>query len=349
MAYKNAPTEHAFQTFHKDLSKKAFENVIFMYGEEEYLTEWACSALADKFTDTAMRSMDFLKISDSEGIDELLAACDTFSVFSEKRIVWAHDFPPLSKRNTKGFTERDLEVLIDYMKDPNPGTILVFSCVAPADSSALVKYLKKEHKVYVFDRLDRKQLTAFAEKRFRAAGRQISRATLKYLIDESGYFNRESEYRIFNLENDIKKILAYSESDLISEEDIDATLKGDLDRFAFDFLDAVTSGHKDEALRLFNNIVGHGGDVYSVLGLLVSQFELMTEAKELQLGGTERQEIPGILRVNPYRVKKAMSFGDKFTPDRLRNILIQLYQADRSIKTGAMDQNLVIELIIGRM
>lgn len=349
MAYKNAPAEHAFRTFHKDLSKKAFENVIFMYGEEEYLTEWACSALSDKFVDSSVRSMDFVKISEAEGTEELLAACDTFSVFSEKRIVWAYDFPPLSKKNPKGFTEKDIEALIDYMKNPNPGTILVFSCVTPADSSALVKYLKKEHKVYVFDRLDRKQLTAFAEKRFRAAGRQISRATLKYLIDESGYFNRESEYRIFNLENDIKKILAYSDGEFISEEDIDATLKGDLDKFAFDFLDAVTSGNKGEALKLFNNIVGHGGDVYSVLGLLVSQFELMTEAKELYQEGADRQEIPGILKVNPYRVKKAMSFGDKFTLSRLKDILIQLYQADRSIKTGAMDQNLAIELIIGRM
>ena len=349
MAYKNAPAEHAFQTFHKDLSKKAFENVIFMYGEEEYLTEWACNSLADKFVENSMRSMDFLKISDIEGTEELLTACDTFSVFSEKRIVWACDFPPLSKKNPKGFTDRDIEALIDYMKDPNPGTILVFSCVTPADSSPLVKYLKKEHKVYVFDRLERKQLTAFAEKRIKAAGRPISRETLKYMIDESGYFNRDSEYRILNLENDIKKILAYSDGDFISEDDIDATLKGDLDRFAFDFLDAVTSGHKDKALRLFNNIVGHGGDVYSVLGLLVSQFELMTEAKELYIGGVDRQAIPGILKVNPYRVKKAMSFGEKFSLSRLKDILIQLYQADRSIKTGAMDQNLTIELIIGRM
>lgn len=349
MAYKNTSAEHAFQTFHKDLSKKNFENIIFMYGEEEYLTEWACNSLTDKFVDSSMRSMDFVKISDGEGTESLLAACDTFSVFSEKRIIWAYDFPPLSKKNAKGFTERDIENLIEYMKNPNPSTILVLSCVKPSDSSVLVKYLKKEHQVYAFDRLDRKQLSAFAEKRFKAAGRQISRATLKYLIDETGYFNRESEYRIFNLENDIKKILAYSDGDFISEEDIDATLKGDLDKFAFDFLDAVTSGHKDVALRLFNNIVGTGGDVYSVLGLLISQFELMTEAKELYQDGADRQEIPGILKVNPYRVKKAMAFGDKFTLNKLKDILIQLYQADRNIKTGAMDQNLIIELIIGRM
>lgn len=51
MAYKNSKAEHAFQTFHRDLNKNNFENVIFMYGEEEYLTEWACNSLAAALVD----------------------------------------------------------------------------------------------------------------------------------------------------------------------------------------------------------------------------------------------------------------------------------------------------------
>lgn len=349
MAYKNSKAEHAFQTFHRDLNKNNFENVIFMYGEEEYLTEWACNSLAAALVDPSVREIDFVKIEEAEDADQLLTACDTFSMFSEKRVVWAKDFPPLLKKNAKGFGEGELKKLLDYIKDPNKETVLIFSCVKPDESSSLVKQLKKQHKIYFFDKLDRPQLSAFAEKRFAAAGKDIDRAVLRYLIDETGYFNRESEYRIFNLENDIKKIIAYSGENRITEEDIDATIKGDLDKFAFDFLDAVTSGHKDKALRLLNNIIGSGGEIYSVLGLLISQFELMTEAKELYQSGEERQEIPRILKVNPYRAKKAMAYGDKFSMNRLKDILSQFYQADRNIKTGMIDQNLALELIIGRM
>lgn len=349
MAYKNVKTEHAFQTFHKDLKTGIFPEVMFMYGEEEYLIQWACNSLANKFVDKSMRDIDFAKASENEGVDELLSLCDTFSIFSERRIIWAKDYAPLIKKNSKGFGEKELEKIAAYIENPNPQSILIFSASEPDDGSQLVKYLKKQCKSYAFDRLDRPQLNGFAEKRFSAAGVSIDRRVLKYLIDETGYFNRETEYTIFNLENDIKKIIAYNETGIISEEDIDQTLRGDLDRFAFDFLDAVTSNKKDVALRLLNNILGHGGEVFSVLGLLVNQFELMLEAKELSEITRDSQKMADMLKMNPYRVKKALSFADKFEKKKLQSILSQLYEIDRNIKTGMIEQNLALELLIGRI
>lgn len=349
MAYNNAKAEHAFQTFHKDLKTNIFPEVIFMYGEEEYLIQWAVNSLADKFVEKSMRDIDYVKANENEEIDELLALCDTFSMMSERRIIWAKDYAPLLKKNSKGFGEKELERLVSYITNPNPQSILIFSAATPEDGSAIVKYLKKECKTYAFDRLDRPQLNGFAEKRFRAAGTNIERSVLKYLIDETGYFNRETEYTIFNLENDIKKIIAYNETGNITVEDINQTLKGDLDKFAFDFLDAVTSGRKDKAFRILNNILGNGGEVFSVLGLLVNQFELMLETKEMAETSRDTDRMASVLKMNPYRVKKALSYADKFEKKKLQSILSQLYEIDRTIKTGMMEQNLALELLIGRI
>ena len=349
MAYRNSVREHAFQRFHKDLKAKNFDNIIFMYGEEEYLIRWAAKSIAEPFTGGAMTDMDFVRIEEAENADTLLQACDTFSLFSEKRVVWAEDFPPLMKKNAKGFTQDQINRVLSYIEDPNPMTILIFSCVKPEDGSNLVKHLKKGKSVYDFSRLDKKQLLGFAEKRFSLSSVSIDRDILGYLIDETGYFNRESQYTLYNLENDINKLIAYCDGRKVTEYDIDTTLKGDLDRFAFDFLDAVTAGRKDRALRLLNNITAGGTDVYSILGLLVSQFELMTEAKELAQEGAERTDIPKILKVNPYRVQKALSFADKFSMSGLKEILGQLYQVDRNIKLGVMNQQLALEMLIGRM
>ena len=349
MAYKNIKTEHAFQTFHKDLKTGIFPEVIFMYGEEEYLIQWACNSLADKFVDRGMRDIDYVKADEHEDVNELISLCDTFSMMSERRVIWAKDYGPLLKKNSKGFGEKELEKLVTYIENPNPQSILIFSASSPEDGSALVKYLKKECKSYAFDRLDRPQLNGFAEKRFRAAGVNIDRHVLKYLIDETGYFNRETEYTIFNLENDIKKIIAYNESGNICEEDIDQTLKGDLDKFAFDFLDAVTSNKKDVAFRMLNNILGNGGEVFSVLGLLVNQFELMLETKEMAETTRDTQKMADVLKMNPYRVKKALSYADKFEKKKLQSLLSQLYEIDRNIKTGMMEQTLALELLIGRI
>ena len=53
--------------------------------------------------------------------------------------------------------------------------------------------------------------------------------------------------------------------------------------------------------------------------------------------------------MNQYRVKKAKVFSDKYSLKKIKNILIQLYEIDRSIKMGLMEQNLALELLIGRM
>lgn len=349
-AYNQAKTEHAFQAFHKDMVQGDFPPVIFMYGEEEYLTEWACKSLAEKFTDEAMRDMDFVKLNGEEcSSDMILEACNTFSVFSKRRVIWVSGFAPLVKKTAKGFGEEESRRLTEYMENPNDRAILVLSCVKPEESSSLVKFLKKHCRCYNFTGLDSTQLMAFAGKRFKAAGVEISRADLKYFIDETGYFNRESEYRIYNLENDIKKIIAYSGGGTVTQEDINQTLHGDMDRFAFNFLDAISAGRKETAFRLLHNMLGSGGEIFSLLGLLINQFELMYEVKEFKADGVSTEEIAKSLKVNSYRVKKAASAADRFSISKLSRTLSSLYEIDRNIKTGAMDGNLALEMLIGRI
>jgi len=350
MAMGKAKTEHAFQTFHKNLKDNDFPPVIFMYGGEEYLTEWAVKSLADKFTDANMRDMDFIRLDEEESsVDAILAACDTLSIFSEKRIIWVQNFMPLIKKNSKGFGEKEIKQLNEYIDNPNEMAILVFSCVKPDEGSSLVKLLKKQCRVYNFTSLDMTQISAFAEKRFKTSGIQITKSDLKYFIDETGYFNRDSEYKIYNLENDIKKLIAYCEANTVKREDIDMTLHGDLDRFAFNFIDAINNNKKDTAFRLLNNMMGSGSEVFSLLGLLINQFELMYESKELKDESMSYEEIAKVLKVNSYRVKKALAASDKLSYKKIKNILSQLYETDRNIKTGLIDQNLALELIIGRM
>ncbi len=350
MAYQKKKSEHAFQVFHRNLKDGDFTPVIFMFGEEDYLINWAADSLADKYVDRSSVMSDFLRMDEIENVSELIEACDTFSIFSAKRIIWARNFPPLLKKNAKGYGKDALDSLKAYINEPNPQTILILSCTDADDSIPLVKELKKTVRTYDFCQLDRPQLIAFARKRFTAAGTEISDRVLRYFIDETGYFNKETSYRLYNLINDIEKLAAYSAGAPIREEDIDQTLKGDLDKFAFDFLDAVTSGKKDRAFRLFHNIMNTDDeDFYKIYGLIVSQFELMLEARELSDEAISLEKIASMVRVNPYRLKKAMGFADRTGAAKLKEILSYLYEIDRNIKTGNMDGELAIQLMIGRI
>ncbi len=350
MANKNAKPEHAYKRFGQDLKNNNFEPVLFLYGIEQYLVEWAALSLVKKYINPAALSFDFTKIDDENArIDEVLTSCETFPMFSEKRIVWLKNHALLKSANPKGFSASDKEALLNYAGNPSEETLLILSTEGEGEKNDLFKELKKKCRTYDFDKLDRLQLGAFAEKRFRASGLAIKRDVLRYLIDETGYFNRESEYRIFNLENDIKKIIAHSDGTEIRPEDISSALNADMDTFVFNFLDAAANKKKDAAFTIMHNMLSNGSDVFAITGMLINQFELLLEVKEFKEDAMPQAEIVKIMKIHEFRVKKAMQTADRFTKSKLREILSQLYEIDRNIKTGTLEQNLALELLVGKI
>lgn len=124
------------------------------------------------------------------------------------------------------------------------------------------------------------------------------------MIEESGYFNKEGEYRILNLENDIKKIIAHSDGMEIRLEDVSAALNGDMDTFIFNFLDAAAGKKKDVAFKIMHNMLNAGSDVFAVTGMLINQFELILEVKEFKEDAMSMPEIVKIMKIHEFRIKK---------------------------------------------
>ena len=365
MAYNNEKTEHAFKTFAADIKAGAEFPVIFMYGVEDYLIEWAVSLLVKRYVGKGAEEMDLMKPdADQVTVDDIISNCETFSMFSEKRILWIKDMPALRNDNAKGFGEKQLAKLEEYLDQPNEGTILIFTSSQvrndPKDKrekkSKLDKLLLKKAKCYDFCPLDRRALRAFIEKRLRSAGLMIARDDLEYLVDSTGYFHKDTEYRLMNLTKDLEKIISLSETPdegkayaQVDRDDIDRAILGDMDTYVFDFLDYVSSNKKEEAYLLLGNMLNSGNDVFSILGLLVSQFELMTEIKELSEEGLPLNSITKEMGMHEFRIKKAMSSANRLSLDKLKKTLADLYEIDRSIKQGDIDGVLALELLIGRI
>lgn len=348
--FKKERKEHAFKAFSKDIKEKDMPSVLFLYGEEGYLINWAVESLLKRYVNPALVSLDYVKFQDEgESLAEILDACNTFSMMSERRIVWASEFPALRSSNAKGFTASDLELAEAYLKEPNQGTLLVFSTINPEGKSEMVKLLKSRAECYEFSQLDYSSLSGFISKRFTAAGVPADRELVKLIIDQSGYFNKETEYRIFNLVNDIEKMIAYSYGGQITEDAVSQVLNGDMDTFIFNLLDAVSGGQKDRAFGLLYNILSSGRDVFGIVSMLVNQFELMLEVAEFKEEGKNLPQIAEIMKGSEFRIKKAMGYTEKFTVNKLKSVLSQLYEVDRNIKSGLLEPELALEILIGRI
>ena len=89
--------------------------------------------------------------------------------------------------------------------------------------------------------------------------------------------------------------------------------------------------------------------MFGILSLLVNQFELMTEIKELSEEGQTLSAITKEMGMHEFRVKKAMASASRLNTDKLKDILCQLYEIDSTIKRGDIDGVMALELVIGRI
>ena len=175
---------------------------------------------------------------------------------------------------------------------------------------------------------------------------EISPQNLNLLIDATGYFNKESDYRLFHFDNDIKKIVAHCDGVKIAEEDIVRTVDGDMDTIVFDMLDGISGNQKDKAFRILYNSLRSGRDPFSLIGAVVSQFEMMLSVKQMREDGLDLAAIHKKLGGSEYRIKKMIPYANKYSVEKLKKILSSIYETDRNIKTGLLDSQLALEMFI---
>lgn len=350
MTYSNNREEHSFKTFSDNIKNNDISDVILMCGTEDYLINWAVKSLVQKYINENSKQTDYVVFDqDITNINQIIDACNTFSILSSKKIVWVKNFTPIAKETSKGYTDGDIVALENYINSSNSSTILVLSVNEINKKINLVKKIVSAGQIYDFSKLEYGQLAAFANKRFRQAKIIAEPRIVKSIVEASGYYNKETDYRLYNFENDLVKMIAHSDGIKITEEDIKASINGDMETFVFNLLDAVSKNQKDNAFRLLNNILDSGGTFFPLLGLIISNFEIILEVREFRDDGLSLTEIIKKLKIHEFRVKKAAIFSEKFSREKLRNILSDLYEVDRNVKTGLLGQKMALEIVIARI
>lgn len=346
--------EHAFQAIGKDLKADRIPNLVLLCGAEQYLVHWAADLLKSRYVEKACESLDFMRL-EPEGltVDRIKESCETLSMLSSRRVVLIPEFPPALGQKLKGFSESDEKELLEYFKIVPETCLLLITAGKPdprsKKKSKLQTAVGKLGTVYDFAPLGEAQLRAFIQKRLKAAGKTCRNSVVDMLMQDSGYGNKEIDYDLYNLENDIKKVVAHSDGDEILPSDVAMTISANPETNVFAMLDAVSRNRKDEAYRLLHNLLVSGESVYGLLALIVSQLELILEVKEMREEGMALTQMRELLGVHEFRIKKAMGVTEKYSVEDLKRILCHAYEIDGNIKTGLLQQNLALELFVAQI
>ena len=348
MPFVKKKTEKGYREFLSDLKKGDIASVVLLYGKEQFLVDWAIKAIKGKYVNKATEVMDYQIIDQEADAGTVLSGLATFPMLSERRVVVMRDFLPLSSSKPKGFTQDDLDKLSSYTENAPENTVAIFTSEDTDGRAKFVKSIKKNGSVYEFDSLSTPELEAFAAKRFHAAGFKIQRREMNFLLRETGYDNKESEYNLFRFDNDIKKIMACCDGNTITQEAIAQTVIGDNDTFIFDLLDGISGNDKKRAFEILDNRLSRDQyEAMSVTGAICSQIEIMLEVREMSSReGLGSMEISRRTGLNEFRVRKALGYANRYSEDKLRSMLTDIYDVNKNIVTGLMEPRLALEMFI---
>jgi DNA polymerase-3 subunit delta len=351
MAYKSsAAEEHAYKRIDRDIKGNSVKNLLLLYGREEYLIQWAVHNLVKKFINEACSDMDFSRLDGTTvTFEQIRNDCETLPFLSQRRVVLVSGFKLIEGGKTKGMDEEGEKLLADYIRSIPENCMLIFTAESTDKRKKIYKSIAQSGGVYEFGELDEKSLKSYIEKRFKEAGKTARPSVIAELIAASGYYDKETDYTLYNLENDIKKAVAYNESAEIGMEAVENTVSGNMDTNVFAMIDALGRDRKEEAYQLLHNLLVSGEQVYKLLGLLCSHFEIILSVKEMKEEGKSFAEMKETLGIHEFRIKKAASFAEKYSLGNLRKILQKTYDIDKSIKTGLLEPSLALELFIAEI
>lgn len=359
--------EHAFIKIGKDIKAGKIPGLVLLQGVESYLVNFYGEALISKYVNKASEALDLVTL-DREKVtaQAIVENLETMPLMSERKVVFLPDFIDGKGKLPKAFQDANsFAQLTSYIEDSlgskggNWGMLLLVTASPQEDeknekdkhASAFLKTAAKLGALYDFTPLDLGQLRSFIEKRFRLSGKQFRQGIISMIIEQSGYGSKGIDYGLYDLDNDLKKIIAHSgHSPEISPADVASVITVNPENNVFAMIDAIGRNRKDEAFRLLHNLLEDGSNELRLLGLITKQLELMLSACEMKDEGMNLKAIQAELKksdnIHEYRTQKALEAGCRFRKEELRRILVSAYEIEPNIKSGLMPGPLAMEVFI---
>jgi len=316
-----------------DFKAKNFKSVYLLHGDEPYMIRHYLGEFTKLTTDSMMNSDSFegKDFSISSAID----AAETFPFLSDYRLVFIKD----SGLCASGRKD-DSEAMAKYLPNVPEGTIIVFSESAIDKRNRLYKQISTTGRVVECSIPAESELLRWLANIFKKKGKEIDTQTARILL-------ATVPKGMDSLYAEADKLEAFlGERTKITAEDIATVCTKSLEARIFDLVGALCSGETENALHLYHNMLIMKEQPLMMLAMMARQFRLVLQCKVCSEKGV--RDIAGTLNLRDFIVRECVKQGQNFSSSRLVSALTDCQDTDLRIKTGLMEAELGVELLIVR-
>ncbi|ATO46648.1 hypothetical protein C5L30_000827 [Companilactobacillus farciminis] len=285
-------------------------------------------------------NFDLEEVSIADLINEAISA----PFFGERRLVFAQHPYFLTGEKTKNVIEQNVDLLIKYIQDPTPSTILViFASYDKLDArKKITKQLKKLATVVDAGQMEGPVLNRTIKADLNKAGYEIEPAALELLINKT-----KGNYSLIT--NQLDKLKLYSlQTKKIDQTAVNELVPQSLEDNVFDLTTQILNKNIYKAEELYNQFLLQKIDPILLVAIIISQLRLLIQIQILSEKGLSEGTIAKNLRLNPYRVKYSYRQAKSLNRKRLQVMYSDCVNLDYQIKSGQGDKELLFDLFIAK-
>jgi DNA polymerase-3 subunit delta len=111
-------------------------------------------------------------------------------------------------------------------------------------------------------------------------------------------------------------------------------------------IDALAEGKSQKAIVELHRLIERGKSPLELLGMIVRQFRLMIQVKELAERGLNSAAITERLALHPFVVEKTGKQAQAFSMEQLERVYHRLLEMDVQIKIGQVEDVTALDLLV---
>jgi len=320
--------------------------IYFIYGEDSYRAKRKLEEIIESYKKVHKSGLNLIYIDAKENdFKDFYGNLQITSMFAEKKlIILKNVFSDVKFQENFLENIKNLEIIKDI--------IIIFEDGPVDQRTKFFKALQKFAKCQEFNYLHPAMLKKWVAQEFSAqSGSALGGEKNKVKINPDALDLLASFVKndLWQMANEINKLSNYRAGSVVKKEDVELLVKPNIENDIFKTIDALASKDKKQALYLLHKHLDDGDAPLKLLSMIIYQFRTLLVIKELQ---DKREPYGAIAKksgLHPFVVQKNYYLCNQFPMEKLKKIYQKIFQADSDIKTGKIEPETALDLLLAEI
>ena len=314
----------------QDIKTQQFNHIYLLFGEEAYLRKQYRDKLKEAIIGDDNMNYHYYEGKDIS-IGEVIDQAETLPFFAQRRLIVLEN---------SGFLKSGGEQLAEYFSAPAQTTYFLLVETEVDKRSKLYKTITAKGCAVEFAVQDENTLKRWILGMVKKEDKKISENSLNYLLEKTG---TDME----NIRKETEKLFCYCmNKEVITEKDIEEICTKRIGNHIFDMVSAIADKKQKQALELYYELLAQKEPPMRILFLIARQFNMLLQVKELRGKGYQNKAIGEKVGLPGFIAGKYVAQAARFQTEELRDAVEACVEAEEAIKTGRINDNMSVEILI---